>query len=68
MDSRTHLQNCPRENRRGEELFKSEKNAILNFYDLGLKVGPKPSRQTNKPYSFAELPKRKEERRRAFQV
>jgi hypothetical protein len=43
-----------------------EKNAILSFYDLGLRVGPRPSRQTTKPYLFAELLKRKEERRRAF--
>ncbi len=45
-----------------------KKDAILSFYDLGLRVGPSPSKQTTKPYSFAELPGRKEERRRAFQV
>jgi hypothetical protein len=40
-----------------------KKNAMLSFYDLGLRVGPRPSRQTTKPYSFAELPGRKEERK-----
>jgi hypothetical protein len=43
------LQNCPGEKRRGKELFKSEKYAILSFYDLGLRVGFRPSKQTTKP-------------------